>query len=253
MNIIALILTIIVGLFILGGSIVGFVFKDNKKIINLSISVAFGVMIALIAIELVPEVLEIMIEYLDKGKGLLIAVLLAFLGFIILQQLDAFIPHHETENHKHKHKCHDEHLKHIGIMTCITLVLHNAIEGMGLYITTVTDFKMGFVMCLGIGLHNLPMGLVITSMLFNEYSKKKIMIISLLVSLATALGGFFIFFSGLDSELIMGLLLSVTLGMLIYIVFCELLEQVMNMEDKKMNIIGIASGIVILIISVLLG
>lgn len=253
MNIIALILTIVVGLFILGGSIIGFIFKNNKKIINLSISVAFGVMIALIAVELVPELLEIMIEYLDKGKGLLIAGLLAFLGFVILQQLDAFIPHHEAENHKHKHKCHDEHLKHIGIITCITLVLHNVIEGMGLYITTVTNLKMGLIMCLGVGLHNLPMGLVITSTLLNEYSKKKIIIISLLVSLATALGGIFILLSGIQSELVMGLLLSITLGMLVYIVFCELLEQVMNMEDKKINIVGILSGIIILIISVLLG
>lgn len=253
MNIIALILTILVGLFILVGSIIGIVFKNNKKIMDLSISVAFGVIITLIAVELVPEIMDIMIDYLDKGKGITIAILLAFLGFIILQQLDMFIPHHEAENHKHKHKCHDEHLKHIGIITSITLILHNIIEGMGIYITTVTDVKMGLIMCIGVGLHNLPMGLVITSTLFNEYSKKKIIIISLIVSLSTALGGLFILLSGIQSELIMGLLLSVTLGMLIYIAFCELLEQVIKMEDKKMNIIGIASGIIILLVSLIFG
>ena len=51
----------------------------------------------------------------------------------------------------------------------------------------------------------------------------------------------------------MGLLLSVTLGMLIYIAFCELLEQVLRLEDKKTSLIGVISGIIILIISVLFG
>ena len=253
MNIVAFLLTILVGLFILAGSILGIVFKQNKKIIDFSISIAFGVIITLIAIELIPEILEICLDNLGMGKGILICSILAFLGFIILQQLDMFIPHHEEKSKNHKHKCYDEHLKHIGIITSIALVLHNIIEGMGLYVTTVSDFKMGLILCFGVGLHNLPLGLVITSTLINEYSKKKVIIISLLVSLATALGGLFILLSGINSELIIGLLLSVTLGMLVYISFCEFLEQVLRLEDKKTSMIGVISGIVILIISVIFG
>ena len=253
MNLIALILTLFVGLFILIGSIIGIVLKKNKKIIDLSISIAFGVIITLISFELIPEILEIFIENMGKWQGFIISIILAFLGFVILQQLDLFIPHHEEENHNHKHKCLDEHLKHIGIITCIALILHNIIEGMGLFITAATNINMGLVLCVGIGLHNLPMGLVITSTLINEYTKKKIIIISTIVSLSTFLGGLFIFLSGINNELIMGLLLSVTLGMLIYIVFYELLVQVLRIEDKKISIIGVISGIIILLISIMFG
>ena len=253
MNLNAILLTVFVGLFILIGTIIGICFKNNKKFIDLSISIALGVVITLIAFELIPEVLEILIENLGRGRGLLFIGLLAFLGFIVLQQLDLFIPHHEESNHKHKHSCHDEHLKHIGIVTSIALILHNIIEGMSIYITTVTDFKMGMLLCVGVGLHNLPLGLVITSTLINEYSKKKIIIISLIVSLSTFLGGLFIMVSGIQSEFIMGLLLSVTLGMLVYIAFCELLEQVWHIEDKKISYIGVIIGIVILLISIMFG
>ena len=253
MNIIALILTVLVGLFILLGSVLGIAFKQNKKITDLGVSIAFGVIITLIAVELIPEILSSSIDYLGKGRGLLISSVLAFLGFMILQQLDLFIPHHEEENHHHKHECHHEHLKHIGIITSITLILHNIIEGMSLYITTLADIKMGLILCIGIGLHNIPMGLVIASSFINEFNKKKIIIISLIVSLSTTLGGLFIYFSGIQSELVMSLLLSVTLGMLIYIVFCELLDQILNIEDKKTTAIGIISGIVILLISVMFG
>ena len=251
MNLAAFLLTLFVGLFILAGTIIGMSLKDNKKFINMSISIAFGVVVTLIAVELIPEVLGILTDNLGRWKGLLIIGILSFLGFMILQQLDLFIPHHEEENHNHKHACHNEHLKHIGIVTSVALILHNIIEGMSLYIATLADIKIGFILCIGIGLHNLPMGLVIASTFINEYSKKKIVIISLIVSLATTLGGLFIFFSGIQSELIMGILLSVTLGMLVYIAFCELFEQVLRMEDKKINYIGIIVGVVILLISVM--
>ena len=253
MKIIALTLTLLVGLFILGGSIIGIILKKNKKIIDLGVSIAFGVIITLIAVELIPEILESSIDNMGTFWGIVISLVLAFLGFVILQQLDMFIPHHEEEDHHHKHKCHDEHLKHIGIITSIALILHNIIEGMSLYITTYTDIKMGLLLFIGIGLHNLPMGLVITSSFINEYDKKKILIISLIVSLSTTIGGLFIFISGIESELIMGLLLSVTLGMLIYIVFCELLDQVLKIEDKKISIIGVIVGIIILLISIMFG
>jgi len=252
MNLLGLLLTFFVGLFILIGTIFGLKLKDNKKLIDISISVAFGVVFALISLELIPEVLEILLESMGVGKGILIIVVLVILGFLILQQLDVFIPHHEEHNHKHKHSCHDEHLKHIGIITSVALILHNIIEGMSLYIASTNNIQLGLLLCIGIGLHNLPMGLVIASTFLNEYGKKKIIIISLLVSLSTFLGGFILFlFGGIQSEFIMGLLLCVTLGMLMYIEFFELLDQVLKIENKKISAIGIAVGILLLFISTL--
>lgn len=252
MNLLGLLLTFFVGLFILIGTIFGLKLKENKKLIDISISVAFGVVFALISLELIPEVLEILLESMGVGKGILIIVVLVILGFLILQQLDIFIPHHEEHNHSHKHSCHDEHLKHIGIITSVALILHNAIEGMSLYIASTNNIKLGLLLCIGIGLHNLPMGLVIASTLSNEYSKKKIIIISLLVSLSTFVGGFILFiFGGIQSEFIMGLLLCVTLGMLMYIEFFELLDQVLKIENKKISAIGITVGIFLLFISTL--
>ena len=123
---------------------------------------------------------------------------------------------------------------------------------MSLYIASTNNIKLGLLLCIGIGLHNLPMGLVIASTLSNEYSKKKIIIISLLVSLSTFVGGFILFiFGGIQSEFIMGLLLCVTLGMLMYIEFFELLDQVLKIENKKISAIGITVGIFLLFISTL--
>lgn len=250
----ALFLTLLVGLFILLGTLIGNSLKNNKKILDFSISMSFGVIIALSLLELFPEVVEHLIID-NMVEGLVLSLIGMLLGFFILYQLDGLIPHHEQSDHHHHHKnsnCHDEHLKHIGIVTSIALILHNIIEGMGIYIAATTELKVGLMLCIGVGLHNLPMGLVIESTLRNEYKWSKVVIISLVVSLATLLGGILACFIA-PTDTLMGLLLATTLGMLIYISFVELLPQITNINDKKTKYIGFFSGIIILIISLIFG
>ena len=87
MNLIALSLTLGVGLFILIGAIIVFITKNNEKIVNLSISMAFGVMIALIFSELIPEAFELM-ENRNRILTALIVVVFSFLGVFLLKSLD---------------------------------------------------------------------------------------------------------------------------------------------------------------------
>ena len=231
-----LLLTLLVGLFILGGTIIGKLLKNNKNVLDFSICLSFGVLISLSILELFPEVIENLVMTLEI-KGVLIGILGVLSGFLVLYHLDRLIPHHENSNHHHHHKhsnCFDEHLKHIALITSIALVLHNIIEGMGLYMATKESFKVGILLCIGIGLHNLPMGLMIESTLRNEYKFIKILLISLVVSLSTFVGGIIatIFRT---SEPLMGFLLAITLGMLAYITIIELLPQITNIKNKKLN------------------
>lgn len=257
MNLVALLLTLLVGLFILIGSICGLYFKDNNKFTDFSISVAFGVIITLILLEILPESYEILSEQVGVFRGILSIVILSLIGIIVLKILDLFVPHHEHESHHHhKHnneKCHNEHLYHIGIVSSVAIVIHNLIEGMSLYLVSSGNIVSGLLLCIGIGLHNIPMGLVISRSLINSnFTKRKTLNISLVVSLSTFLGGLIIFILGSVNELIEGILLGLTLGMLIYISVFELLHQIYHMKDKKVSRIGIGLGVVLLVISVVL-
>lgn len=183
---------------------------------------------------------------------LLISGLDWFLG---LKLLDSFVPHHEHESlHHHNHKndkCHNEHLEHVGILASIAVIIHNIIEGMTLYVTTVQDFKSGILLCIAIGLHNIPLGIIISTTL---QSKKEIIINSIVLSLSTFVGGLIVFFvSDIVSNGLVGILLSITFGMLSYIIILELLPQIIYNKNKKYNIFGIVLGVLIIIISSLLG
>ncbi|MDD3341228.1 MAG: ZIP family metal transporter [Bacilli bacterium] len=248
----ALLLTLFVGLFIMLGAFIIFRTKNNENIMAFSITIALGVMTALALFELFPESLETFMETFKDARAYVLVVASAAIGFGLLKLLDHFIPDHEEENKTKKAK--KEHLHHIGIVASIALVIHNLIEGMTLYITTSADLKMGLLMCLGIGLHNIPMGMVIASTFYNtKKDKKKTLLLLLGVSLSTFVGGLIPFF--INKEITgnaLGILLGITLGMILYIVICELIPQVRKMENKKRAFIGILIGFAILGITLFL-
>lgn len=256
MNYISLILTLVVGLFILIGSICALSLKNNKKVTDFIISLAFGVIISLACLEILPESIEILKAEIGIVRGILAIIVLVLIGIFLLKILDMFVPHHEHEAHHHNHKsseCHNEHLKHLGIMSSVAVILHNIIEGMSLYLIASKSLISGLLLCIGIGLHNIPMGLVISTTLINShYNKGKSLKISLIVSISTFIGGLFMALLGGVSELLEGVLLGLTLGMLIYLSIFELLHQIYHMENKKQSRIGVSVGILLIIISVLL-
>jgi ZIP family zinc transporter len=257
MNFLGLVLTLLVGLFILLGSVFASKFKNNKRFTDFSISLAFGVIIALILFEILPETYEVLRGELNLFRTISCIVILILIGIFLLKILDSFIPHHEHEaHHEHKHKndaCYNNHLTHIGLVSAAAVILHNIIEGMSLYLVTTNNLVSGLLMCIGIGLHNIPMGLVISSTLYtSNYSKKNIVIISLVVSISTFVGGLLMFIIGGVPTITEGILLGITLGMLIYISIFELLHQIYHMKNKKICNIGITFGFILLIMGILI-
>ena len=257
MNFISLLLTLFVGVFILVGSLCGINYKNNKKLTDFSISMAFGVIIFLILFSLIPETYEVLNEEVGIARTILSMIVLSLIGILILKILDMFIPHHEHESHhQHQHKnnkCHDEHLHHIGLISSVAIIIHNVIEGMSLYLVSSKNLLSGLLLCLGIGLHNIPMGLVIASTLISaEFTKSKTLKISLVVSISTFVGGLIMFLLGGVNSMVEGVLLGLTIGMLIYILIFELYEQIQNMKDKRIARIGITMGSVLIILSILI-
>ena len=166
-KLIALGLTLIVGIFILIGTLIVFFTKNNNKFIKFSISMAFGVMISLAIVELMPEAFELLES---QSKTILKIVFFTTIGILLLAVLDKIVPHHD---HGHEHEHGEMHnMMHIGLISSIALVLHNLIEGMALYLTTLEDLKIGILMVIGIGLHNIPLGIIITSAFYKGNNNK---------------------------------------------------------------------------------
>ncbi len=243
-----LFITTIVGLFMLLGASLILLTKNNKKIISISTGLGFGILLFLILFELIPEVIEIISSKYSLSKTIFIVLILITIGILLLKLLDIFIPDHDTNDTAKKH------FLHVGIVTSIAIVIHNILEGIVVYTTLLSNLKVGILLCLGVGLHNIPLGMFITSSFYKATSNlKKTLLIIILLSLSTTVGGIIssIFTSLLVDSLISAIILSLTIGMIIYIITFELLPTVI--KDKKNCGIGIIISFLISITVMLIG
>ena len=251
MNIlIALICTLIIGLFMLIGSLIVLLTKNNDSFVNFAISMSFSILIFLLAIDLIPEIYQLVGGF---GIGSLFLIFLVLTGGFILHYLDRFIPHHR-DDHCHDDHAEESHLYHIGLVTIIAIVIHNIIEGMAVYGAISSSMQSGFLISLGISLHNIPLGMAVTSTIFKaNHSPKKTMFYIFLMSFSTFAGGLLMLPLGLTAygDLILTVLLGLTIGMILYIVIYELLPTVLEKRDHKATWYGIITGIVIMLLSFL--
>ena len=244
-----LLITFILGLFISAGALIAVSLKQKNKIIDFSIGLALGVIGTLVVSDVIPEIIE------NLGlKNIFYFIISACLGFGILKILDHFIPDHDDDGKVPKKEL-ASNLQHIGIITSIALLLHNLIEGMTVYSIIINNLNLGISLMLGIGFHNVPLGMIIGGAFHQGREKPAKSILAIfIVSISTFIGGLILFICKVEklSTFIVGLLLSITFGMLLYIIFIELIPRTRHSKNKKMSNTGIAVGIIIQLIAILI-
>ena len=234
-----IILTILTGLFFLIGIIMVNCFKNKEKVSLITTSLAFVVLIGLLFLDLLPELLE------NKDIQLLMPMIV---GFSMLIVLDKLVPHHHHDHvHCDKHD-HEEHLQHIGKITIIALTIHNLVEGITLYSLSLNNIKGAILMMISISLHNIPLGFQIGNSINNK--KDNLFSIILLCS-SSFLGALIVIFYGAINQILSSILLSLTFGMLLYLLIFELFNEIKASFKKKEVIYGIIIGVVILLITYL--
>jgi len=240
-----LLLTFLTGATMIIGTILVFVFKNNQKFVTLITNIAFGVLTCLILFELIPEIIIELLDQYNTLTTILITIIFTILGMSILKVIDIFIPNHHDKNE-------DNNLYHIALITAISLIIHNIIEGISVYNSLINNFQNGIIICLGIGLHNIILGTILTSFYYQKNNKIKTILFITLISLSSLLGGIIANFLQNSLKNINPFLLTITLGMLIYITLFELLPEITKEKNNKNTIFQILLGILIFSITIIL-
>ncbi len=241
-----LILTLIAGLFFLIGGLISLKVKNKDKLNAFSIALALVIIINLLAMDLIPEILELLEDY-DFSFKIMIILIFGLLGIFLLKILDFFIPDHHHEHHDNEidKKEHISHIKHIGTLTLISLILHNLLEGFAIAGMSLNDYKIGLMVCISVALHNIPLGTTI----FSSIDIRKNKLLVTILTLSSFIGGLIFFIIGDISTLVLAIISIITLGMLIYISLMELLPELLVNRKKKETIIGLLTGVIIIVIS----
>lgn len=247
---VVLILSLISILFLLVGTLIIFSTHNNKNVMTFSVSLGFVVLILLGIMHLIPDALEFFKDEFKNSTSYLLLVLFTFLGFIMIFLFDKFGGHH----HKHEHEEEKDHSLHISIITCIFLIIHNFIEGMTIYSTILLNYETAVILTLGIGLHNIPLGFTLSSTLNKIYSKTKTLLFIVFIGLSYLLGAIvaYKFNDILTKPLVLGVALTLTFGMILYIAIYEFLPLIKEYKNKKYVLIGYISGLILMLLTIFL-
>ena len=236
----ALLVNLGLSIIFLLGVVLGAVNKDGEKVESVSVCLAFGAMLSVAVLDIAPHIIE------GVGNGEItafLALLFVATGFFLLFLLDRFVPEHEGSE-----KTREGNLLHIGIMATLAVAIHNICEGMSVYSISHSSLQSGVMLALGVALHNIPMGMLIYSTTKSEKTIKRIIII-FVSSFSTFLGGIMMaLLESVVTEYVVEILTSVTLGMVIYILFFELLGDIIHSEKKKVSLLWIMVGLILVMI-----
>jgi ZIP family zinc transporter len=234
----AIFITLLAGLSFLVGYLITLFVKNEKKLLIFSVGFSFTVILGLTFLHMIPEALELI-----QSKVLLL--IFVFVGIGLLKLLDFFVP-----DHGHEHSKKSNHMEHIGIISGIALIIHNMLEGTAIYTTSLNNTTLGLMMALGVCFHNIPLGIQVSSLIKDK--KNKLIMICLLV--ASCLSGV-VYIEILNivlTDMVSGLLMGVTIGMLIYISLFELYCEVVEHIKSKILHYGLVFGILIIVVGHLL-
>lgn len=237
-------ITTIAGLSTLLGLFIIFIKKDKDKIIVSSLSFSAGVMICISLIDLLPESIIKLTNYYNSYVSIIIFGIFLSIGVLSLMFINSKVINKKQDN-----------LYKVGIISMIAIILHNVPEGIITFLTSTNNLKLGIMLSIAIAMHNVPEGISISvPIYYSTKNKKKAFLSTFISAISEPLGALiaFIFLKDIVNDLILGILLSFTVGIMTNISLYELLPEIKKYNDKLRAFIFFTLGFLVMIISKIL-
>ena len=207
----------------------------NRNVIYF-ISFAAGVLISVSFIHIIPK-------SIGMNSKASIYLLVGFMGMHFINRFVSMFVCHE-------HECRDQF---IGIIPMIGIGLHSFIDGIIYSVTFNVSIFTGALAAIGMVLHEFPEG-ILTFLLLEQsgFSRKKSAVLAFFAAaLSTPLGTLVSFpIICKINRNILGILLAISAGALIYVGATHLLPAV-EKENKKFSLVSLGTGILIAILIVI--
>lgn len=195
-----------------GCLLVLFLGHPPEQMLAVLLAGAGGIMLAVVALDLIP----IALSYSQPASflgGLLLGIMIMFAADKLLGQ-------------KYKNGAPDNRqnrIKKIGILIAAGIALHDIPEGMAITAGQESTAKLGMLIALGIALHNLPEGMATaTPLLMAGVDRKKILGLTLGISFFTPLGAILGKAALTAAHTSLCLLVSLAAGAMTFLVLAEL-------------------------------
>lgn len=211
----------------LGGGIVAL---KNKKYLHHILGFTAGIILGVIAFDILPEIFHLaQVNSVDPTKPM-IALVVGFLLFHIIEKTILLHSAHETEYGVHRHP-------RVGLFSALALSGHSFLDGVGIGLGFQVNPTVGFAVAIAVIGHDFADGLnTVSLMLSNKNSSRKSLVLLWIDAIAPVIGAIStLFFHLSDADLV--LYLGFFAGFLLYIGASDILPQAHESKSSKITIL----------------
>lgn len=255
---IAFLFTLFAGLSTGIGSLIAFVAKrTNTNFLSLALGLSAGVMIYVSFMEMLPKSLASLSGIYGEKAGMLYTILGLFGGIALIALIDFLIPESRNPHEMHgvEEMKSNYRLKQTGIITAVTIAIHNFPEGIATFMSALSSMEVAIPITAAIAIHNIPEGIAVAVPIYHSTgSKKKAFWLSFASGLAEPVGALiaFLFLLPFWNPALDGLILSAVSGIMIFISLDELLPSAEKYGKHHLSIIGLVAGMAVMAMSLFL-
>jgi ZIP family zinc transporter len=212
------------------GALLGVVInRPSKKFLGNILGFASGLMLSIVVFELIPEATE--------KTGIFGTVLFLILGIIIVVIIDKMSNLSNNVNSQYAK---------VAFMVAIGLMIHNFPEGLIMGFGFINGDSLGLKMSIIIAIHDVPEGLAVAApLMLSGIKSGKILFYAFLTALPTAIGAWIGIYIGSISIEILGGALAFASGVMLYVVYGEMIPQSRKLWSGTTSTLGILFGMIV--------
>ena len=219
----------------------GFTALRHKDRLHRVLGYTAGVILGVIAFDILPEIFKSLQELHLDPTAPMVALVLGFLAFHIIEK--SILLHHsnETEYGAHKHP-------HVGLASALALSGHSFLDGVGIGLGFQVDAKIGIAVAIAVIAHDFSDGLnTVSLMLVHRNERQAALRLLVLDALAPVLGALStLLFHISDKGLI--IYLGFFAGFLLYIGASEILPEAHSKHSSYSTIGLTITGVIFMFV-----
>lgn len=223
----------------LAGGLIGL---KNQHRVHRFLGFTAGVLIGVVAFELLPEIFELLSGLRLDAIWPMIALTIGFLAFHIIEKSILIHHAHESEYESHRHP-------HVGIVSALALIGHSFLDGVGIGLGFQAGEEVGIAVAIAVIAHDFTDGLnTVNLLLLNNNKPRRAVMFLIADALAPVFGALStLLFQLTDQALV--LYLGFFAGFLLYIGASEILPEAHSKKSSYKTILTTIFGVVFIFVA----
>ncbi len=216
-----------------GGLIVSIKGNPSKKLLSLFLGYSGGVMVSLLAFDLMPEAIEL--------GGTFLPLVFMVAGAVTIMVFDMLLPH------SHHFSCDEESMRfaRTAYVVAMGIAMHDLPEGLAVGAGLASGSSLGLRVAALMFLHNMPEGMAVAGPLACIGRKRRdILLISSATGLPSVAGAAIGAFFGTLSPAVLSASLAFAAGAMLFVTFDEVIPDAEELSEGGHNgTLGAVAGV----------